>query len=166
MDLPEFTTRVSALLDAASTLTLATGVANDVWACDLFYVANELNLVFFSDPASQHSRNLRAGGRCAATIHAGDSDWRRIQGVQLRGDARALENPADRARARASYVAKFPFARALLAGVGGGGATTARSVPYIVEPTFLRYIDNRLGLGTRYCVRLRDGAVVSGPDRE
>lgn len=166
MELADFRERVSELLAARSTFTLATHGSGGIWACDLYFAADDWKMIFWSDPEARHSRNVRAGGTCAATVHATAADWRDIRGVQLQGTVRAIETAAERARALDRYLAKFPFAQPLLERPVGELSSIARSALYVFEPHHVRYLDNRLGFGTRYSVQLSNGRVVSGPDRE
>lgn len=166
MELADFRERVSELLAARSTFTLATNGSGGIWTCDLYFAADDWNMIFWSDVEARHSRNARSGGTCAATVHVADGDWRSIRGVQFQGTVRAIEAEAERTRALHSYLAKFPFAETLLKQPAAELSSAARSAPYVFEPRYVRYLDNRLGFGTRYAVQLTDGCVVSGPDRE
>ncbi len=127
-------------LQEHQTLTLATvGPDGTPHAAALFYAYTEdLRLIFLSAPDTQHAQHIGNSAPVAVTIQADGQDWRRIIGLQLHG----IAGPADE-NARRIYLARFSFiARTeslvqLLRGVRF----------YVIMPTWVRLIDNRLGFG-------------------
>lgn len=112
--------RIAAFLRARHTASLATvgppgsAEAGMPHAASVFYATDErLRLIFLSKPTSRHGRDIVAGGQVALTVAGEYDDWRDIQGVQLWGTATVLSGTS-RAGAMGTYVARFPFVRAVL----------------------------------------------------
>ncbi|MCJ7513227.1 MAG: pyridoxamine 5'-phosphate oxidase family protein [Anaerolineales bacterium] len=128
------------LLEETPAFTLATLDPDGApRATPLFFAADDLALVFLSDPASQHSRNLQADPRCAASLYPAIADWRELRGLQLRGRARRLRE-TEAPRALQLYLRRFPFAADLAQAVEA-------TAPYRFQPNWIRRIDNRQGFG-------------------
>ncbi len=108
-------------------------------ATPLFFAADDLALIFLSDPASQHSCNLLADPRCAAALYPTVADWRTLRGLQMRGRARRM-GAAETPRALQLYLRRFPFAADLAQAVQA-------AAPYRFQPDWIRRIDNRQGFG-------------------
>jgi uncharacterized protein YhbP (UPF0306 family) len=128
------------LLEETPALTLATlDPDGSPRATPLFFAADDLALVFLSDPSSHHSRNLQADPRCGVGLYPGVDDWRALRGVQMRGRARRLSE-AEAPHALELYLRRFPFAADLAAAVEA-------AAPYRFQPSWIRRIDNRQGFG-------------------
>ncbi len=141
--MPDAPTAILDFLAAHNTLTLATvGPEGRPHAAALFYAyLPDLNLIFLSEPDTQHARHIGDGAPVAVTIQADGQDWQRITGLQMHGFAAPTDDPG----MRAAYLARFPFiartevlARAL---------KTVRF--YTITPTWVRIINNRLGFGRK-----------------
>ncbi len=125
---------------AHHTLTLATvDDSGHPHAAALFYaVAEDLRLVFLSDPHTYHARHIGQGAWVALTIQDDGQSWQAITGVQIHGFARPGGSDA-----RAIYQARFPFiARAEIL-----AQAVKQARVYEILPTWARLIDNRLGFG-------------------
>jgi len=148
-------------------MTLATCVKDMPWASDVYFASSGRDagyeLVFLSSPDSRHCRNLAVNPACAVTIHAPVATWRDIRGLQMEGVAMPVATIADKARALAAYFGKFPFARDLLDDPAGAVRTAFRASAHVFRPARVRYLDNRLGIGTRYSLDLRDGRPTGPP---
>jgi uncharacterized protein len=146
-----------ALLDyltTHNTMTLATAGVDGPAAAALFYVHDEqFRLYFLSETKAAHVANLRADARGAVTIHDDYRDWRVIQGVQMRGAARAIQLPLELARATRLYLTKYPFLEEFMANPRRAGERLtwklASSRLFVFEPRWLRWIDNPSGFGAR-----------------
>lgn len=127
-----------------STLTLATSDASGaVHAAPVFFAAaDDLRLLFLSDPASQHVRDGAGGRPVAAAIHVETAAWQEIRGLQLRGMVERVPDGPERDRAAAPYVAKFPF-------VAGLAEVVERAGLFVFVPDWIRLIDNRRAFGFR-----------------
>ncbi|MBS0517237.1 MAG: pyridoxamine 5'-phosphate oxidase family protein [Proteobacteria bacterium] len=162
----EFEAAAGALFKEVAPMTLATCADNVPWASDVYFAASGFDLVFFSSLDSRHCRNLAANPACAVTVHAPVATWRDIRGLQMEGMAGLAETVGDKARALATYLEKFPFARDLMANPVGAVRTAFRAHAHVFRPTRIRYLDNRLGIGARFSIAVADGKPVWPPQRE
>lgn len=162
----EFEAATGSLFHEVAPMTLATCAGNVPWASDVYFARSGLDLIFFSSPGSRHCRNLVANPICAVSVHAPVATWRDIRGVQMEGVAGRAETVSEKAAAIAAYVAKFPFARDLLASPAGMIRSAFRAQAHIFRPTRIRYLDNRRGVGVRYSVGIVGGGPVGPPQRE
>jgi len=129
-----------ALLEETPALTLATLDPDGApRATPLFFAADDLALIFLSDPSSQHSHNLLADPRCSVGLYPAVDDWRALRGLQLRGQARRLRE-AEAPHALELYLRRFPFAADLMQAIEA-------AAPFRFQPSWIRRIDNRQGFG-------------------
>lgn len=161
-----FEQAVSRLLQAATTMTLATCSGSAPWAADVYFAADGYDLLFMSAPQSRHCLNLASNPACAVTVHAQAESWREIRGLQMEGQVSPIVSVNAKALALAVYLAKFPFAAALL-----GDASTAlgrfhKAALYVFRPARLLYLDNALGVGKRYGLRFEEGVALGAPELE
>ena len=103
-----------AYLEENRLMTVATvGVDGAPWASTVFFAFDQtLHLYFFSDPETQHCRNIATNPRVAVAINQVWGGHGVIRGVQLLGTAdRPSGDDADRAlalyRTRHSWVTRF-----------------------------------------------------------
>jgi uncharacterized protein YhbP (UPF0306 family) len=130
-------------------MTLATTGPDGPWAADVFFAERGLReLYFISSPKSRHAQDLLHSNAVAATVHPEPGDWRSIRGLQLSGDAHAVDE-SETAAARAMYTRKFPFAEPLLGPDSEIAAKTSSNRFYVLHVRKLFLIDNSLGFGTR-----------------
>jgi uncharacterized protein YhbP (UPF0306 family) len=137
-----------------STMTLATASSDGhPHAAPVYFVALQepaqerhegdpapLLFYFFSEPYSQHSRDIELSGTAAGAIYPETPDWREIRGLQLVGKARLVSRGAEWEAAWKGYRHKFPFVAALK-------LIVARNALYVLTPTWMRLVDNRRGFG-------------------
>ncbi|WP_295578609.1 pyridoxamine 5'-phosphate oxidase family protein [uncultured Lamprocystis sp.] len=154
------------LFDEVAVMTLATCADAVPWATDVYFAPDGFDLVFLSSPRSRHSRNLAVNPACAATIHPPVTSWREIRGLQMEGEVRPPAGTVAKARALAAYLTKFPFARDLIAHPAETAGAFAGATLLVLRPSRLRYLDNGLGIGTRWSQRLVDGQAVGPPELE
>jgi len=166
MTLDEFETAVQSLLNSVSAMTLATSADGRPWAADVYFAASGYELVFFSSPASRHSRNLAANSRCAATVHPSAASWREIKGLQMEGTAECMTGAEATAHALLVYGAKFPFARDLMANPLEMGKKAMNVKAHMFRPECIHYLDNALGFGTRFSLRVENGKASGMPERD
>ena len=100
--------RIEAFLGAHHVMSLATIGREGPHAASLFYASDGLALIWLSDPASRHSRDVDAESRVAATIAADYPDFAEIRGLQIRGSARRL-GQNERARHLTLLEARYAF---------------------------------------------------------
>jgi uncharacterized protein len=155
---PAIADRIRAFLAQHTTLTLATvGQTGEPAAAAVFYAADDaLNLYFLSEERTEHGQNMVRQGKVAGTIQADEQDWRSIRGLQLRGQARIV-NPNELVHATTTYGRRFAFVATLLAGQSGTGVLTgplARARFWVLQPTWLRLVDNTVRFGHKEELRL------------
>jgi uncharacterized protein YhbP (UPF0306 family) len=69
-----------------------------------------------SEPDTQHSRDIEADPRVAATVVPDYSDFSAIRGVQIGGAPRRIEAADERIHQMAQLEARYPFLGQLAAG--------------------------------------------------
>ncbi len=153
--------RIADLLAAHTTMTLATiGPDGAPQAAAVFYAHDDdLNLYFLSEPTTRHGRNVAVNPRAAATIQADGQDWQQIYGLQIEGTVALVEGTRELAHAIQVYSARFDFLTGLLAGTAEGPreliGPLARSRFYVLRPSWIRLIDNRVRFGHKAELWLR-----------
>ena len=143
-----------AVLEETATLTLATvdhdGSSratplyfaldpNQVSGGNLVWPEPPVSFLFLSDPSSIHAQDLAREPRCAIALYPEESDWRRLRGLQAKGQAHEVERevlgPAlERYRMQVPAAAEVPEA-------------VARTRLYRFRPNWIRLIDNRKSFG-------------------
>lgn len=119
-------------------LTLATTVGDLPHCCHLFYayVEEENYFVVSSAAATFHVQQLQENERIAASIVLESKVVGNLQGVQIRGTMR-LPNQEQQGQVRKEYLKRFPF------------AVVMDLELWVIEPSFLKLTDNRLGFGKK-----------------
>ncbi len=137
--------RIAQLLRGQTTLSLATtGEDGQPCVAPLFYFVDEdLSLYWLSSASSLHSRNLLRTPHAAATVYCAAQTWREIRGVQMRGPASIVAEPRRRAAITESYCERFKLGRILRMPV-------RQSSLFVLQPEFLRFIDNSRGFGSKF----------------
>jgi uncharacterized protein YhbP (UPF0306 family) len=144
-------TELFAILRESKTMTLATIDLDGSPRATPLYFALEANqvssgnlvwpftLLFLSDPSSPHCVNVARDARAAAAVYPGETDWRSLRGVQLKG---RVDRPLAQSAASAldTYRREIFIAPELQPAV-------ERSAVYRFIPAWARLIDNRRGFG-------------------
>ena len=136
-------------LETETTLALAT-VAKDGSPCvaPLFYLPREgPRLFWFSSSTSRHSRNLRENPSAAGTVYCRTGDWKKIRGVQMRGSALPVSDPALRRTIAKEYAERFHLGTLFEAAI-------SKSTLYCFQPEWVRYIDNSRRFGYKFEISL------------
>lgn len=139
--------RVTAFLDAHHVMSLATAGPQGPHAASLFYARDGLALVWVSEERSRHSSEVFADPAVAATIAADTADFTAVRGMQMRGRAARVDDPAEAARLRALLVARYPFLQRLDALPAALRAAAGRVAVYRLVPDQVVLIDNSRGFG-------------------
>lgn len=166
MTLDQFDTAVNSLLKSVPAMTLATCADGHPWATDVYFVASGYEFVLISSPASRHSLNLAANPSCAATVHPPAASWREIKGLQMEGTAEFVKGVEATAHALLVYFAKFPFARDLMSNPSEMTKKELNVKAHVFRPARIHYLDNSLGFGTRFSLRLENGKASGSPERD
>jgi len=136
-----------------NTMTVSTFGEEGPWATALFYVNDQFNLYFLSDPKTQHCRNIAANPVVAATINEDYHDWRKIKGIQLRGKAERVSSAREKAFAFAIYTKKYPFVKEFFSSPAALAKSMFTKISsttfYKLTPEKVLYLDNERGFGRR-----------------
>jgi uncharacterized protein YhbP (UPF0306 family) len=133
--------QVRHILDAVTTMTLATAGKDAPHAAPVYFAADEnLSLYFFSNLQSRHIQQVVRNQPAAAAIYPLSEGWRDIHGLQLHGEVHPVKSPETWHRAWQLYQRKFPFVRALR-------NIIASSQMYVFLPGWIRLVDNSKGFG-------------------
>ena len=139
--------RIAAFLDAHRVMSLATSGPRGPHAANVFYARDDFTLVWVSGPDSEHSRHVVARPRVAATIAADCLDYADLKGVQIHGDARRIDQSAERSRARARLERRFDFLCRIRLGPAALRQAYENAEFYCLEPSRIVLIDNSRGFG-------------------
>ena len=137
--------QIASLLNSENTLVLATLNADGTSrATPLFYLAGEdLQLYWFSSLSSQHSKNLKISPDAAAAVFRPTDDWKRICGVQMRGQVTLVRDPAIRRTIREAYADRFRLNLMLRTPMKQSGL-------FVFRPIWIRYLDNTRRFGYKF----------------
>ena len=139
--------QVGSFLAAHHVMSLATCGAAGAHAANLFYACDGLALIWVSEPDTQHSREIEADPRVAATVAPDYSDFAAIRGVQIAGAARRIVAADERKRHLAMLEARYPFLGQLAVGPLKLRQAYARTAVYRLQPVRIVLIDNTKGFG-------------------
>ena len=147
MALPTFhdlAPEIATFLAASRTAALATAdgagrphAANVRFACD-----DQWRFHWISAERSLHSRHIAARPDAALCVYGHDDAPARIHGLQVHGRARRLTDD-QRRHALAVYGQRYPE----IVADPRFAALIQRESFYTLEPTWMRWIDNRRGFG-------------------
>ena len=119
-------------------LTLATSNQNIPYCANCFYVYSEENnmLIFTSDYPTKHVKDLKQQDIVAGSIVLETTVIGKIQGVQFQGKIFEPTNVLlDKVKKK--YLTRFPIAMLM------------KTTLWVVDLTFLKFTDNRLGFGKK-----------------
>jgi uncharacterized protein YhbP (UPF0306 family) len=130
--------RIVAFLKKHHVMTVATAVGGAPYCASVFYALldDELQLVFSSSYSTRHGAEMQANSAVAGAIALETATVGKIQGLQFCG---RVAEPADamRARVRAAYLRRFPY------------AVVSSEPLWTLDFDFLKLTDNRLGFGKK-----------------
>ncbi len=151
----EMAARVVAFLDSHQVLSLATVGPDGPHAVNLFYVRDGHALLWVSDPTSRHSIHLEGRRRVAATIAGDCSDYSRINGVQVFGDADKIVDAAECEQSQRRLELRFRFMSDLRDAPDRLRDAYRRAAFYRLTPSRFVLIDNSRGFGFKEAVDFR-----------
>lgn len=141
------------LVEAQTTMTLATAEADAAWAAPVYYVFCRSRFYFFSDPDSRHVREALRSGHSAAAIYGPASSWQEIRGIQMSGVIAEVPPGLEAVRAVEAYLKKFSFTREFFGGTEtldlAAFAGRFRVRLYGLSPREVYYLDNAVRFGFR-----------------
>jgi len=139
--------QIASFLAAHHVMSLATAGPGGPHAASLFYACDGLALIWVSEPASQHSRDIEADARVAATVAPDYSDFAAIRGVQIVGAAQRIVAADEHKRQLAQLEKRYSFLGQLAEGPPKLREAYARTAVYRLQPTRIVLIDNSKGFG-------------------
>ena len=146
--------RIGSFLAAHHVVSLATFGSSGPHATSLFYACDGLALVWVSDPDTQHSREIEADPRVAATVAPDYADFALIRGVQIAGSARRIVAADERMRHLAQLEARYAFLGQMATGPSKLREAYARTAVYRLQPARIVLIDNTKGFGHKKTLEL------------
>ncbi len=136
MSLPD--KRIVDFINQHHVLTLATSFEEEPYCANCFYVylEEENSLVFTSDYDTKHIKQASHNIYVAGSIVLETNIIGKIQGVQFQG---IISEPSGNLydKVRKAYLKRFPIAMLM------------KTTLWVVDLTFLKFTDNRLGFGKK-----------------
>jgi len=119
-------------------LTIATSFNNEPWCANCFYVylEDENALVFTTDPETRHGKEFLKNRLIAGSVVLETPVIGRIRGIQFQGIVSEPEGETAE-KSNRSYIKRFPVAMLMDTHL------------WIVELTYIKMTDNRLGFGKK-----------------
>lgn len=119
-------------------LTLSVSEENSSWCANCFYIYNKLSnsLIFTSDKETKHISLVLKNPQVSGTIFLDTRIIGKIQGIQFSGIVKEAQN-ANLRQAKKLYFLRFPY------------AIVHESCFWILELTYIKMTDNRLGFGKK-----------------
>jgi uncharacterized protein YhbP (UPF0306 family) len=119
-------------------LTLSTAIENKPYSCNCFYAFDTNDNVFIctSDTKTKHIKDVLQNNYISGSIVLETSIVGKIQGLQFNGFMHEAKNNL-LTKYKKIYLKRFPF------------AVLKNTSLWFIEPTFLKYTDNRLGFGKK-----------------
>jgi uncharacterized protein YhbP (UPF0306 family) len=141
----ELRERVLDYLADHTVLNLATYGPAGLWAAQVLYVHEGIDLYFTSVATTRHGINMSSTGRIAGTISDECLEWLAMKGIQLEGCVERVGDLEQRRRVVRAYLRRFPFASGLWHGSSDVEAIALDPGVhhfYRVTPTRLLFTDN------------------------
>ncbi len=137
--------RIVTFINKHHVLTLATCSENKPWCANCFYVYFEdVNLfVFTSDDTTKHIQDVLMHDLVAGSIVLETTVIGKIRGIQFQGKMWKPERDLLK-KVKSAYLKRFPVAMLLKTNL------------WVVEPSLLKFTDNRLGFGKKLIWRKKN----------
>lgn len=100
--------RAAEILRQQRIVTLSIHDAEGCWAAPVFFAEDGFDLYYVSNPLSRHCRAAETHPAGAAAVFNANSEWRKVQGLQMEGSLEIL-SADDEKQALKIYTRKFPF---------------------------------------------------------
>jgi len=146
------------LINAQSTMALATAKNGCAWAAPVYFVFHKSAFYFFSSPDSRHISEALDSGQASATIYPVVDTWQDIKGIQMTGHLQFAGMGLNALQALHAYTAKFPFVKTFFK---PGQALKLENFAkqfrvrfYRFIPDLVYYLDNQIEFGFREAVSL------------
>jgi len=154
----ELTGLARRLVDAQTTMTLATAKGDEAWAAPVYYVFVRSAFYFLSSPTSRHIKEALQSSQASATIYTFASTWKEIRGLQMNGCIQPVNSGLEAIQVLRAYLKKYPFTKDFFkknAALDLETLTERFGVKlYKFFPTLVYYLDNRIRFAFRVQVKL------------
>lgn len=110
-------------------------------AATVSYANSGMTIYFSTGRTTNKFKNITRDSRVALTIDEDYDNWGEIQGIQIRGRAKMLEDPSEIATAQGVLSCKFPQM-----------AHMPKNIDFVlfkIEPEVAYFLDNSKGFGFR-----------------
>jgi hypothetical protein len=97
------------LVEAQTTMTLATAKGDEAWAAPVYYVFVNSAFYFLSAPASRHVKEALQSEQASSAIYASASTWKEIRGLQMTGYIQVVDAGLEAIQVLREYLKKFSF---------------------------------------------------------
>jgi len=151
-------------LAAHNSMTIASCHQNVPWAAAVFFVNDQFDLYFLTNPHSRHGSNMAANTVVSAAIHEDYHDWGQIRGIQLEGRAELVRSAKVKLRFWSLYEKKFPFVEGFFRPGRLHQIVQSKLAGirlYRIVPRAVWYLDNNRGFGHREYLPLAEAEAVS-----
>lgn len=136
MNIPD--SKITKFINKHHVLTLATSDNCNSWCANCFYsyIENENYIIVTSDIETKHVQNIINNNIVSGSIVLETNIIGKIQGIQFLGK---MYKPDDKImkKVKTSYLKRFPI------------ATLMNTNLWIIELTYIKMTDNRLGFGKK-----------------
>jgi uncharacterized protein YhbP (UPF0306 family) len=107
----ELTSLARQLVNAQTTMTLATAKGDQAWAAPVYYVFVRSAFYFLSSPTSRHIKEALQSGQASSTIYTFASTWKEIRGLQMSGCIATVKAGLEAIQVLRAYLKKYPFTK-------------------------------------------------------
>jgi uncharacterized protein len=127
--------RISEFIQKHHVLTLSTVQLNQPWCANCYYVYHreKASFIFTSDDDTRHAREMTDNNFVAGSVVLETNEIGKIQGIQFQGYVEKTDNK----KHKQIYLKRFPFAALMKTNL------------WILEITYIKMTDNRLGFGKK-----------------
>ncbi len=150
----DLASRIAIFLDAHHVMSLATCGRSGPYAANLFYARDGFSLLWVSDRRSMHSTNIGRNPQASVTIAPDYTDFDKIRGLQMVGDAHCISDAAEQNSVRALLAKRYPALRRLSARSMIKQAYSSAEA-YRFVPTRIIMTDNRRGFAHKDTLDLK-----------
>jgi hypothetical protein len=154
MDSNEVQEHIAKVLNTHRVMTLACQDQEGVWSAPVFYATDEFDLIWVSNPNSRHSKALKENPRVAVSIYNCNSQWQKIQGLQIEGTGVEAGGEEENKAWQKKYTRKFPFTGAFFSQKKILPEPLKEKVQdvifYRLKPSRIVLVDNSLGFGFKH----------------
>ena len=141
-------------------MTIATSGENTAytaWAAPVYYANVDKCFYFFSNPESRHINEALSSGQAACAIHAEQSTWEALCGLQMSGKILEVKGASEASAAIRMYVLKFPLVKSFFSSVKNLNLNSFlnkfHAKLYCFAPELIYYMDNSITFGHRKEIR-------------